>query len=49
MEKTHFDTQNLVHILQKAKLSCPPVDESNFKILMDYAKGKHFGLKNLRE
>ncbi|HHT9121782.1 MAG TPA: SDR family oxidoreductase [Candidatus Wunengus sp. YC63] len=47
MEKTHFDTENLVHVLQKARLSCPPVNESNFQILMDYAKSKNFGLKNL--
>ena len=49
MEKIHFDTQNLVHVLRKARLNCPPVNESNFKIFMDFAKSKNFGLKSLRE
>ena len=38
MEKT-FDTQNLAHF-RKARLNCPPVNESNFKIFMDSRRAR---------
>lgn len=38
-----FDISSLTNVLHKANLSCPPVDESNFLVLMDYAKKHDFG------
>ena len=37
-----FDTKNLDKILKKVKLRCPPVDEKNFLILINYAKQHDF-------
>jgi len=39
-----FDTSNLDSVLRKAKLHCPPINESNFKFLLDYARRYDFGL-----
>lgn len=39
-----FNVQNLNNVLQKAKLKCPPVDENNFSMLLEYAKKRDFGV-----
>jgi len=41
-----FNTQNLTKVLSKSKISCPPIDKMNFKILMEYAKKSDFGIQN---
>jgi len=42
-EPISFDTCNLYDVLKRAKLSCPPVNEKNFSLLMEYAKKVNFG------
>lgn len=39
----HFDTDNLRDVLVRSGLSCPPIDNKTFSILMDYAKERDFG------
>jgi len=39
-----FDTSNIRPILDQAGLSCPPVDEKNLRILLDYAVQNDFGM-----
>ena len=41
-----FDIRNLENIMKSAELHCPPVDEKNFTILINYAKQYNFGLKS---
>lgn len=40
-----FDTQAMNKLEQSANVFCPPMDESNFDILMQYAVNKNFGLE----
>jgi nucleoside-diphosphate-sugar epimerase len=44
MGETIFSTKNLMVLLAKAELKCPPMDRKNFAILLQYAKNKDFGL-----
>lgn len=39
-----FDIENLKNVSNMTKLSCPSMNETNFLILMDYAKTQNFGL-----
>lgn len=41
----YFDNSNLDEFSKKHNLYCPPVDEYNFKNLMNFAKNSDFGLK----
>ncbi|MBF0618601.1 MAG: SDR family oxidoreductase [Candidatus Omnitrophica bacterium] len=39
-----FDTSNYDHVMKKAGIVCPPIDQKNFDLLMDFAKKQFFGM-----
>ncbi len=39
-----FDTSNYDYIMERAGISCPPIDKFHFDYLMSYAKKKFFGI-----
>jgi len=41
-----FNTDNLQELYRTQNLYCPQINQDNFKLLMDYAKSKNFGLKD---
>jgi nucleoside-diphosphate-sugar epimerase len=43
-EPMFFDTSSVAPVLRQAGLACPPVDDTTFPVLMDYAKAHMFGL-----
>ena len=40
----YFRTDNLTAVTTTANLTCPPIDDSNLRILLNYAKKHQFGL-----
>jgi len=43
-----FDTGSVQRVLRRAGLQCPPIDGGSFRLLMDYARGRDFGLRSGR-